>query len=57
MSTRSRIIVVGGDLQRCRACAMNSDGTVAFYKNVIIGKSYGHKSPMFARRRRACTPW
>jgi len=28
---------------------MNPDGTVAFYKNVIIGKSYGHKSPVFEK--------
>jgi uncharacterized protein YcbK (DUF882 family) len=28
---------------------MNPDGTVAFYKNVIIGKSYGHKSPIFEK--------
>ena len=28
---------------------MNPDGTVAFYKNVIIGKSYGHKSPLFEK--------
>jgi murein L,D-transpeptidase YcbB/YkuD len=28
---------------------MNPDGTVAFYKNVIIGKAYGHKSPVFEK--------
>jgi murein L,D-transpeptidase YcbB/YkuD len=28
---------------------MNPDGTVAFYKNVIIGKGYGHKSPIFEK--------
>ena len=28
---------------------MNPDGTVAFYKNVIIGKAYGHKSPIFEK--------
>src|ERR1700733_10753060 len=29
--------------------AMKLGGTVAFYKNVIIGKSYGHKSPIFEK--------
>jgi L,D-transpeptidase YcbB len=32
-----------------RLRAMNSDGTVAFYKNVIVGKAYGHKSPVFEK--------
>ena len=32
-----------------RVRAMNPDGTVAFYKNVIIGKAYGHKSPVFEK--------
>ena len=35
------------NLPEYRARAMNLDGTVAFYKNVIIGKAYGHKSPVF----------
>jgi murein L,D-transpeptidase YcbB/YkuD len=35
------------NLPEYRARAMNPDGTVAFYKNVIIGKAYGHKSPVF----------
>jgi L,D-transpeptidase YcbB len=37
------------NLPEFRARAMNPDGTVAFYKNVIIGKAYGHKSPIFER--------
>jgi len=32
-----------------RLRAMNPDGTVAFYKNVIVGKAYGHKSPVFEK--------
>jgi murein L,D-transpeptidase YcbB/YkuD len=32
-----------------RLRVMNSDGTVAFYKNVIVGKAYGHKSPIFEK--------
>lgn len=28
---------------------MNPDGTVSFYKKVIIGKAYGHKSPIFEK--------
>jgi murein L,D-transpeptidase YcbB/YkuD len=35
------------NLPEYRARAMNPDGTVAFYKKVIIGKAYGHKSPVF----------
>ena len=37
------------NLPEYRVRAMNPDGTVAFYKNVIIGKSYGHKSPIFEK--------
>jgi murein L,D-transpeptidase YcbB/YkuD len=37
------------NLPEYRLRAMNSDGTVAFYKNVIIGKAYGHKSPVFQK--------
>lgn len=37
------------NLPEYRARAMNPDGTVAFYKNVIIGKAYGHKSPVFQK--------
>jgi murein L,D-transpeptidase YcbB/YkuD len=37
------------NLPEFRARAMNPDGTVAFYKNVIIGKAYGHKSPIFEK--------
>jgi L,D-transpeptidase YcbB len=37
------------NLPEYRARAMNPDGTVAFYKNVIIGKAYGHKSPVFEK--------
>jgi murein L,D-transpeptidase YcbB/YkuD len=37
------------NLPEFRLRAMNSDGTVAFYKNVIIGKAYGHKSPIFEK--------
>jgi murein L,D-transpeptidase YcbB/YkuD len=37
------------NLPEFRARAMNRDGTVAFYKNVIIGKAYGHKSPIFEK--------
>jgi len=32
-----------------RLRAMNPDGTIAFYKNVIVGKAYGHKSPVFEK--------
>src|ERR1700683_2598475 len=35
------------NLPEYRARAMNPDGTVAFYKNVIIGNAYGHNSPTF----------
>jgi L,D-transpeptidase YcbB len=37
------------NLPEYRLRAMNPDGTVAFYKNVIIGKAYGHKSPVFQK--------
>jgi L,D-transpeptidase YcbB len=37
------------NLPEYRARAMNPDGSVAFYKNVIIGKAYGHKSPVFEK--------
>jgi murein L,D-transpeptidase YcbB/YkuD len=37
------------NLPEYRVRAMNPDGTVAFYKNVIIGKAYGHKSPVFQK--------
>ncbi len=37
------------NLPEYRARAMNPDGTVTFYKNVIIGKAYGHKSPIFEK--------
>ena len=37
------------NLPEYRARAMNPDGSVAFYKNVIIGKAYGHKSPVFQK--------
>jgi murein L,D-transpeptidase YcbB/YkuD len=37
------------NLPEYRLRAMNKDGTVAFYKNVIIGKAYGHKSPIFEK--------
>jgi len=37
------------NLPEFRARAMNPDSTVAFYKNVIIGKAYGHKSPIFEK--------
>jgi L,D-transpeptidase YcbB len=37
------------NLPEYRLRAMNTDGTVAFYKNVIIGKAYGHKSPVFEK--------
>jgi murein L,D-transpeptidase YcbB/YkuD len=37
------------NLPEFRVRAMNPDGTVAFYKNVIIGKAYGHKSPVFKK--------
>lgn len=37
------------NLPEYRLRAMNKDGTVAFYKNVIIGKAYGHKSPVFQK--------
>jgi L,D-transpeptidase YcbB len=38
------------NLPEYRLRAMNPDGTVAFYKNVIIGKAYGHKSPVFEKQ-------
>lgn len=37
------------NLPEYRLRAMNPDGTVALYKNVIIGKAYGHKSPVFEK--------
>jgi murein L,D-transpeptidase YcbB/YkuD len=37
------------NLPEYRVRAMNPDGTVAFYKNVIIGKAFGHKSPIFEK--------
>jgi murein L,D-transpeptidase YcbB/YkuD len=37
------------NLPEYRMRAMNPDGSVAFYKNVIIGKAYGHKSPIFEK--------
>jgi len=37
------------NLPEYRLRAMNPDGTVSFYKNVIIGKAYGHKSPVFQK--------
>ncbi|HVI08142.1 MAG TPA: L,D-transpeptidase family protein, partial [Candidatus Binatia bacterium] len=37
------------NLPEYRLRAMNPDGTIAFYKNVIIGKAYGHKSPVFIK--------
>jgi murein L,D-transpeptidase YcbB/YkuD len=37
------------NLPEFRVRAMNPDGTIAFYKNVVIGKAYGHKSPVFEK--------
>ena len=37
------------NLPEYRLRAMNPDGTVSFYKKVIVGKAYGHKSPVFAK--------
>ncbi len=37
------------NLPEYRVRAMNPDGTVAFYKNVIVGKAYGHQSPIFEK--------
>jgi len=37
------------NLPEFRVRAMNPDGTIAFYKNVVIGKAYGHKSPIFEK--------
>jgi len=37
------------NLPEYRVRAMNPDGSAAFYKNVIIGKAYGHKSPIFEK--------
>ena len=37
------------NLPEYRLRAMNPDSTIAFYKNVIIGKAYGHKSPVFEK--------
>jgi L,D-transpeptidase YcbB len=38
------------NLPEYRLRVMNPDGTVSFYKNVIIGKAYGHKSPVFEQQ-------
>jgi L,D-transpeptidase YcbB len=43
------------NLPEYRLRAMNPDGTVAFYKNVIIGKAYGHKSPAFSAAKSSHT--
>ena len=40
------------NLPEYRLRAMNPDGTVSFYKKVIIGKAYGHKSPIFEKEIR-----
>jgi murein L,D-transpeptidase YcbB/YkuD len=37
------------NLPEYRVRAMNADGTVAFHRNVIIGRAYGHKSPVFEK--------
>ena len=37
------------NLPEYRLRAMNPDGTVSFYKKVIVGKAYGHKSPLFEK--------
>jgi murein L,D-transpeptidase YcbB/YkuD len=37
------------NLPEYRLRAMNPDGTVSFYKKVIVGKAYGHKSPVFQK--------
>jgi murein L,D-transpeptidase YcbB/YkuD len=37
------------NLPEYRLRVMNPDGNVAFYKNVIIGKAYAHRSPTFQR--------
>jgi len=37
------------NLPEYRLRAMNPDGTVSFYKNVIVGKAYGHHSPIFEK--------
>jgi L,D-transpeptidase YcbB len=37
------------NLPEFRLRAMNPDGTVSFYKKVIVGKAYGHKSPVFEK--------
>jgi L,D-transpeptidase YcbB len=37
------------NLPEFRLRAMNPDGTVSFYKKVIVGKAYGHKSPIFQK--------
>ena len=37
------------NLPEYRLRVYNPDGTIAFYKNVIIGKAYGHKSPVFQK--------
>jgi L,D-transpeptidase YcbB len=37
------------NLPEFRVRAMNPDGSVAFYRNVVIGKAYGHKSPIFEK--------
>jgi L,D-transpeptidase YcbB len=37
------------NLPEFRLRAMNPDGSVSFYKKVIVGKAYGHKSPVFEK--------
>ena len=37
------------NLPEYRLRAMNPDGTVSFYKKVIVGKAYGHRSPVFEK--------
>jgi murein L,D-transpeptidase YcbB/YkuD len=37
------------NLPEYRLRAMNPDGTVSFYKKVIVGKAYGHQSPVFEK--------
>jgi L,D-transpeptidase YcbB len=44
--TQAHIVV---NIPEYRLRAMNADGTIIFHKNVIVGKAYGHKSPIFQK--------
>ena len=43
---------VVANLPEFRVRAMDEGGKVSFYENVIVGKAYGHKSPVFEKEMR-----